>query len=147
MVSRSKIIALRIILPYITLFSFTLLLFFWVAPVPQFNILRAVSFESIVISFWLIIVGIVFITQGILSIPVMKKTASRAGGITLMAFGIISMIFGIITIIAGVDTLLDSRELRLITTILFFGGSVLFLASLIPLIITGKSLVKELNVI
>jgi len=147
LVSRAKVIALRVIFPYITLFTFTLLLFFWVAPVPQFNILRSVSFESIVIAFWLGVVGGTFIIQGILSIPEMKKSASKAGGITLMAFGIVSFIFSFITTVAGVDVLLDSRELRLTTTILFFGGTVLFLASLIPLIISGKSLVKELNVI
>lgn len=146
MVSRAKVIALRVILPYITLFSFTLLLFFWVAPVPQFNVLRNMSFESIVISFWLGVVGGTFIIQGILSIPVMKKSASRAGGFTLMGFGIVAVIFSIITSIAGVDVLYNSRELRLVTTILFFGGSMLFLASLIPLLITGRSLVKELNV-
>lgn len=142
--NRQMVRDLKKTIPLATVTLFTLLLFFWVAPIPAFNVLQSISFESLVISFWLIVVGLVFLTLGILSLPEMKNTASRIGGFFLIAFGLVALLFSIITMSQGIDVLLDDGNLRFFTTILFGGGAIILLADLVPRLIAGKGLIRTM---
>lgn len=144
LVNRETVKDLKKTIPLASVTLFTLLLFFWIVPIPAFNVLQSESFESIVFSFWLIVVGLVFITLGILSLPEMKNTASRIGGFFLIAFGLISFLFSIIAITQGFDVLRGDDNLRFFTTILFGGGAIILLADLVPRLITGKGLIRTM---
>lgn len=144
MVNRQTVKDLKKTIPLATVTLFTLLLFFWIVPIPAFNVLQSVSFESLVFTFWLFVVALVFLTLGILSLPEMKNTASRIGGFFLIAFGLVALLFSAITLMQGFDILRDDPNLRFLTTILFGGGAIILLADLVPRIITGKGLIRAM---
>lgn len=144
MVNRQTVKDLKKTIPLGTITLFTLLLFFWIAPIPAFNVLQSQSFESLVFTFWLFVVALVFLTLGILSLPEMKNTASRLGGFFLIGFGLIALLFSVITLMQGFDILRDDTNLRFLTTILFGGGAIILLADLVPRIITGKGLIRTM---
>lgn len=143
-INRKDVADLRATLPLAVVTLFTLLLFFWIAPIPAFNVLQEQSFESLVLSFWLLIVGLVFIILGILSIPEIKNTASKVGGGFLIGFGLIAFVFAIITIMQGFDVIRGDENLRFVATLLFGGASIILLADIVPRVITGKGLIREM---
>lgn len=141
-INRKDVADLKATLPLAVVTLFTLLLFFWIAPIPAFNILQEQSFESLVLSFWLLVVGLVFITLGILSMPEMKNTASKVGGGFLVGFGLVAFVFAVITIMQGFDVIRGDENLRFVATLLFGGASIILLADIVPRIITGKGLIR-----
>jgi len=143
-VSRKDVADLRATLPLAVVTLFTLLLFFWIAPIPAFNVLQEQSFESLVLSFWLLVVGLVFIILGILSIPEIKNTASKVGGGFLIGFGLVAFVFAVITIMQGFDVIRGDENLRFVATLLFGGASIILLADIVPRVITGKGLIRAM---
>jgi len=143
-INRKDVADLRATLPLAVVTLFTLLLFFWIAPIPAFNVLQEQSFESLVLSFWLLVVGLVFIILGILSMPEIKNTASKIGGGFLVGFGLIAFVFGVITIMQGFDVIRGDENLRFVATLLFGGASIILLADIVPRVITGKGLIREM---
>ena len=143
-INRKDVADLRATLPLAVVTLFTLLLFFWIAPIPAFNVLQEQSFESLVLSFWLLVVGLVFIILGILSMPEMKNTASKIGGGFLVGFGLVAFVFAVVTIMQGFDVIRGDENLRFVATLLFGGASIILLADIVPRVVTGKGLIREM---
>lgn len=143
-INRKDVADLKATLPLAVVTLFTLLLFFWIAPIPAFNVLQEQSFESLVLSFWLLVVGLVFIILGIISMPEMKNTSSKIGGGFLVGFGLIAFVFAVITIMQGFDVIRGDENLRFVATLLFGGASIILLADIVPRVITGKGLIREM---
>jgi hypothetical protein len=137
---------LRTVLPLGAVTLFSLLLFFWIAPIDDINPLRAVEFTGLVFVFWLIFVGLLLISIGILSMPEMQNTPARIAGFLFIAFGLIALVFAIVTMIDGnITTIMNDANLRFFTTILFGLTSVILLVDLIPRIGIGKGIVETVN--
>lgn len=145
MVDHVKALGYKITLPKAVVFTFTLLLFFYIAPIDSLNILRQISFEGLVIAFWLGVVGFGLFIEGLASIPETKRGTSKAGASILIGLGFTAFTFGAISMIAGYDILRDSAELRTITTILFGGASIVFFITLIPEVFSRQSFVARLR--
>ena len=143
-INRKDVADLRATLPLAVVTLFTLLLFFWIAPIPAFNVLQEQSFESLVLSFWLLVVGLVFIILGILSMPEMKNTASKIGGGFVVGFGLVAFVFAVVTIMQGFDVIRGDENLRFVATLLFGGASIILLADIVPRVVTGKGLIREM---
>jgi len=145
MVDHVKALGYKITLPKAVIFAFTLLLFFWVAPIDEFNVLRSVSFESVFIGGWLIVAGLGLFIEGLASIPETKRGASKVGAMILIILGFTAFIFSALALIGGVDILYDSVELKTITSILFGVASIVFFITLIPEVVSRKSFVARLR--
>lgn len=145
MVDHVKALGYKITLPKAVVFAFTLLLFFWVAPVDEFNVLREISFESLFIGGWLIVAGLGLFIEGLASLPETKRGTSKVGASILIIVGFTAFTFSALALIGGVNILLDSVELRTITTILFGIASIVFFITLIPEVVSRKSFVARLR--
>lgn len=145
MVDHVKALGYKITLPKAVLFAFTLLLFFWVAPVNEFNVLQSVSFESLTIAFFLGVSGFVLLIEGLASMPETKRGTSKIGAFILILLGFIAFAFSFIAISNGYDILRDSAELRFMTTLLFGITSILLFITLIPEIFSRQSFVARLR--
>lgn len=145
MVDHVKLFGYKVSLAKALVLGFSVFLFFWVANISQFNILRTLDFESIVIGYWLIGIGLALVIEGLLSIPDAKRGRSKVGGILIISFGFVAFAFASMSLIGGVDMITEGSEARLITTVLLFAGSVIFLITLLPELINRKTFVKALN--
>lgn len=140
-----KALGYKITLPKAVLFAFITLLFFWVAPVSEFNILQAQNFEAMTIAFWLGVGGFALLIEGLASMPETKRGTSKVGAIILIGLGFISFIFSVVVMVNGFDVLRDSAELRLITTFLFGAVAILAFITLIPEVVHRESFVTRLR--
>ena len=145
MVDHVRALGYKITLPKAVLFAFVLLLFFWVAPVDEFNILRTISFESLTITFFLGVAGFVLLVEGLASMPETKRGTSKAGAYILIGLGLIAFVFSVMVMVNGYDILRDSTELRLITTFLFGAVAILAFITLIPEVVHRQSFVARLR--
>ena len=145
MVDHVKALGYKITLPKAVLFAFITLLFFWVAPISEFNILQSQNFEAMTIAFWLGVGGFVLLIEGLASMPETKRGTSKAGAYILIGLGFIAFIFSVIVMVNGYDILRDSQELRLITTFLFGAVAILAFITLIPEVVHRESFVTKLR--
>lgn len=145
MVDHVKLFGYKITLPKALVFGFTVFLFLWIANITQLDVLRTLDFESIVLGYWLIGIGLALVIEGLLSIPDAKRGRSKVGGVVIIAFGFVAFIFASMSIVGGVDLVTGTDDARLITTVLLLGGSVVFFLTLLPELIHRKSFVKALN--
>ncbi len=137
---------LRTVLPLGTVTLFSLLLFLWIAPIDDINPLRTVGFTGLVFVFWLIFVGLLLISIGILAMPEMENAPARIAGFLFIAFGLIAFIFAVVTMIDGnINAIMNDSNLRFFVTILFGITSVILLVDLIPRIGIGKGIVETVN--
>lgn len=144
MVDHIKALGYKVTVPKIGIFVFTALLFFWIAPIDQINLLRQMDFESLTFGFWFVLVGLLFFVEGLLSLPETRKATSKAGASILIGLGFIAFAFGALSLIAGVDIVKGSTELSTISSIILGGASILLFVALIPEIFNRKSWVVQL---
>jgi len=145
LVDHAKALGYKITLPKAVLFSFILLLFFWIAPISELNFLQSQNFEAMTIAFWLGVGGFVLFVEGVASMPETNRGTSKAGAYILIALGLIAFVFSLTVMIYGYDVLRDSEELRLITTFLFGAVAILAFITLIPEVIHRESFVTRLR--
>lgn len=93
---------------------------------------------------WLGAIGFWFVIEGIASTPQANRGTSKVGAYLLMGIGFISFAFGAVSIVGGFDVLTGSPEIRMVTTILFGGASILFFVTIVPEIFSRESFVKSL---
>lgn len=137
---------LRTVLPLGAVTLFSLLLFLWIAPIDDINPLRSVTFTGIVFVFWLIFVGLLLISVGILAMPEMKNAPARIAGFLFIAFGLIAFVFAIIIMMDGdINAIVDDPNVRFFATILFAITSIILLVELIPRIGIGKGIVETIS--
>jgi len=145
LVDHVRALGYKITLPKAVLFSFMLLLFFWVAPVNEFNPLQSQNFESLTIAFFLGVAGFVLLVEGLASMPETKRGTSKIGALVLILLGLIAFVFSFIAITNGYDILRDSTELRFMTTLLFGLVTILLFITLIPEVLHRQSFVSRLR--
>jgi len=137
---------LRTVLPLGAVSLFTLILFATIVPLDQFSAVQALDFTSLVFTFWLVFVGLLFISLGIISLPEVKSTPARFAGFFFIAFGLIALVFALVVMVDGsINVLLDDSNLRFFATILFFGATIILFADLVPRIISGKGMVQAVQ--
>ena len=137
---------LRTVLPLGAVALFTLILLFTIVPLEQFSAVQALDFTAVVFAFWLIFVGLLFISLGIISLPETKSLPARFAGFFFIGFGLVSLVFSLVVMFDGsINILLNDPSLRFFATILFAGASVILLADLVPRIITGKGMIEEIE--
>jgi len=137
---------LRTVLPLGAVTLFTLLLFLWIAPIDDINPLRDVTFTGLVFVFWLIFVGLLLLTIGILALPEMKNAPARIAGFFFIGFGLVAFVFAVIIMMDGnINAVMDDPNLRLFITFLFAVASIVLLVDLIPRIGIGKGIVETIS--
>ena len=142
LVNKKPFERLRNVLPLGAVTIFTLILLLWIAPLSQFDAVRALSFSSLVMSFWLAFVGFLFISIGVLAIPDMRNAPAKIAGLFFVGFGLIALIFSAVAITLGIDVITGDQFINFFATILFAGATIILFADLLPRIGLGKGLIK-----
>ena len=137
---------LRTVLPLGAVTLFTLLLLFWIAPIDEINPLRTLNFEGVVFVFWLVFVGLLLISIGILAMPEMKNAPARIAGFLFIIFGLVAFIFAVVIMLDGnINAITADPNVRFFATILFAVTSIILLVDLIPRIGIGKGIIETVN--
>jgi len=137
---------LRTVLPLGAVSLFTLILLFTIVPLDQFSAVQALDFTAVVFAFWLVFVGLLFISLGIISLPDIKSIPARFAGFFFIAFGLISVLFaGLVALDGSINVLLSDSNLRFFASILFAGATIILFVDLAPRIITGRGMPQEIE--
>lgn len=138
MVSRKAFSKLKRVLPLGAVTIFTIILLFRIIPIALFEPIRNADLEDLVFGYWLVFIGFVFITIGVLALPSTKNTQGKIVSYFFIAFGIVALVFSIVTGVQGFDTIQNDSNLRVMAMILFGTASVILLVDLVPRIFSKK---------
>jgi len=136
----------KVTFPKIVLTVVTFLIFAWIVPFePITSIVRSISFETLFISAWLLIVGLAFTIETLVVFAnVTLKGSARFAGYLILSFGLIAFGFGFTTLFSAIDIVNGSPELRMIASFILVVATLMFFVTLAPEIFKRESFLKAI---